>query len=314
MTVSVDLVVGYKGQDGSLLTHYLDSHSRDFIAISRRDILVSINNHSVYYPISSLENLLRSHLVCRIFFFSSISQSFEDPVDFDFLEHYDCGISLLVNILNVLRLDPTNIKPRVLFASSALVLNPNIINTSDFSDLSSRKVSSKYTAVKTIGEIICNQLINDGYEAYTVILFNHESCYRKPGFLFHKLIKYALSLNHHLSIDPLTLFSPNLSIDVGYAPEYMYLCTKLIDSCSPGTYTLCTENVYTISDYVSFVKETLQLHSLPITYSSDIDSQDRVVSASTQSLYDAIQLKPQIYGLNLIQKLVHDFQNLPQHQ
>ena len=307
MISSVDLVVGYKGQDGTILYNQYKSQSRDFIAISRNLVQININNVSDTYPISFLSQLIGQYTVSRIFFFSAISQSTEDLKDFDFLDHYESGIGLLVRILNILKDSQPRIKPCILYASSALVLKERVLANTDCFQPQNRNYSSKYCVIKAIGEHICSQLISDGYEAYVVIFFNHESCYRKPGFLFFKIITYALNLKLNIPQEPISLISPNISLDVGYGPEYMQLCTKLIDSGTPGTYILSTEKLFTINQFLSFTSTTIGFDLPNISFLSDKYCSDRIVTSSNKHLYSAIDAKPSIFGLCLIQNLIYDY-------
>ena len=146
----------------------------------------------------------------------------------------------------------------MLFTSSSLVFSNS--DESPQSEKTTRRPSCIYGKQKVLVEDYLN-FANKKFNtnAYTAILYNHESFYRKDKFFTKKLISFCSNYKSNQKEKKLELFNKNAYVDMGYAPEYVNAMFDLVNKGKPGSYVFATQKLMNIWN---FVKEVLKFYDL----------------------------------------------------
>lgn len=303
--MNYSIIYGSNGQDGQILKNQLRNRKFPIINITRKSIVIEdIDRKELPNTYESIK-FLQNYQIGYIYYFSAISRSSQYKNEDSIINQLESNFINFFKLTKILI--SANQYPKVFFASSSLVFensNQNIVN-----EKSIRNPISLYAKTKIMGEYFCESLNETGIEAYTGILFNHESIYRQKDFLFPKIINSALKAKNEDQIIKLKMGNPNIKIDVGYAPEFIELIQLLLDSGKPGTYIISTNTSITIREIIEYTKEILKIEkNLVIEYDPNLLIRKRkdIVGNNTK-LEKAIMKKPKVFKRKLLEKLCHDF-------
>ena len=236
-------IFGSQGQDGQLLNELLKANDIDFnlILFTKNSVLINnfedikeIQIENNYSYITLVNSLFIKFPPKIIFYFAAVHFSateFRNQISDNDLNNMSfVNYFLPLHIFNYCNIN--EIAAKILFTSSALVFSNS--EESPQSEKTNRKPSCIYGKQKVLIEeylIKINKKFN--YDTYTAILYNHESVYRKERFFTKKLISFCSNYRSNTSKSKLELFNKNLSIDMGYAPEYVNAMYKLITKGKP---------------------------------------------------------------------------------
>ncbi len=302
-----DLLVGSNGQDGKILSNLLIEQGIDVILVSRNDIL--IQTKSIKKRIernSNWFNIFSDLSIRNVFYLAAISRSSEHINKESSIEQLSTNSVDMFSIINTLLSSGSS--PKLFYASSSLVFGNRDLDL--VNEQTSRAPSCIYSKSKLIGEYICDSLTKDGIESYTGILFNHESSYRKSNFLFSKVIQTAIYAQKSNKQVELKLGDPTSKLDVGYAPEFIEAIISLINSSSPGSYIISTNTLFSISEIVDMILSNLGVkHLVYVNYeSSNLIRPPRQIRGDNSKLESVLGWKPEIFGQDLVSRLVVDYQ------
>ena len=147
-----------------------------------------------------------------------------------------------------------------------------------------------------------------GCNAYTAILYNHESFYRKEKFFTKKLISFCSNNKSNIKKTKLQLFNKNVYVDMGYAPEFIDVMFKLIKKGKPGSYIFSTQKLIKIED---FVKEVLRFYNLDedVINFNELDQRNSTqLLGLNKKLKNEIDWEPRYFQHKLVKKLCEDFE------
>ena len=292
--MATHLIVGGLSQDGRLLAEILPSSDR-VILTSRsyssqslpncKGEVVKLNPLNGLEIASLIDSLQPSH-VYHLSAQSSVGLSFRNPQD-----TFDSNLISFLNLLESLVL--TGQRPMVFFPAS----------TDMYGNISSGRINETTPCFPVspygISKHSAMQLAHMYSSRYSIpilsgILSNHESPFRSPYFVTHKLIRTA----YHAKHDPNTnvLFG-NLDIirDWGWAAQYMQVISDLLISGTTGEYLIATGtsvSLRTLAEY-AFSK-------LGLDYRNHISEDPSLVRPSEiNSIYcDNSKLLKRMPGLN----------------
>ena len=305
--MNYSIIYGSNGQDGKILNNQLRKANMPVISISREYIIIEDRNKKKLENNYESIKLLSRYEIGNIYYFAAISRSSQfknqdsifNQMDSNFLNFYNL-IKILINACQY---------PKVFFASSALVFENTNLSLVDENTI--RNPSSFYGKTKLMGEYFCESLYEKGIEAYSGILFNHESIYRQKDFLFPKIINSALKAKNTNKKIYLKIGDPNIRIDVGYAPEFIELIQQLLNSGKPGTYIISTNTLISIREIVETIIKIYDIkENLIIEYDSNLLKRKRKdIKGNNAKLEKIINKKPKVFKKNLLEILCKDFEN-----
>ncbi len=265
MSPKTALVIGSRGQDGSLLSKSLLSKNYKVIGLAKESKIPSetqiqlgiekeiieieaditdfekINNLIVKYQPDEIYNLAAQSSVGKSFFFPK--------------ETIESIVNGTINILEATR--QADYKGRIFFAGSSEVFGETFkaatINHSQSpkSPYAIAKQTS-FNLVKFYREIY-------GLQCVTGVLFNHESPYRSREFVTQKIILGAIECSKNKS-HKINLGNIDIARDWGWADEYMEGIQLINNSKKIKDQIICTGKLTTLKKFIEITFNKLDLN------------------------------------------------------
>ena len=227
--LSVALVTGSGGQDGSYLTELLEADGSSVVGVDRGGIDLTRR--------AEVEVLLRDVAPQEIYNLAApsfVPASWDDPA-----ETLRVGAGVAANLLAaVVRVDP---RIRFVQASSAEVFGAPDESPQD--ERTPYRPRSPYGAAKAAADfLVASYRAQHGVYACTAILYNHESPRRPVDFLPAKIACAAARR------EPVALGDLDAQRDWGYAPDYVRAMWLMLRQAEPDDYVVATGEVHTVRE------------------------------------------------------------------
>lgn len=242
------IIVGSDGQDGQLMNSLLLKKKYDIFNINRHNFDI--------HDSTSIKDLVKSYKPHEIYFFAASHKSSQDIVS-NFSED-------LIETLNVNTLSPNYFLDAILhhsqdtrffYASSVLVYpaGKSIINEKSFMNPDNPYAISKYATMQSI-----KSYREKGVFALSGILSNHESKFRKDVFLSRKIIKKAVDAFYG-DAEMLIIGDLNSYVDWGYAPDFIEIIHKIINSNKPSDFIIASGKLHQVRDFLEIAFKQVNL-------------------------------------------------------
>jgi len=263
------IIIGVTGQDGAYLAKLLLDKGYHVFGITRD--IVDLNNLNLRYlgiesdikmielEFPSKEKILKilkkikPDEVYNLAAQSSVGLSFIDP--FTTLEY---NISSVLYWLECIKSYNRDI--RFYHASSSEMFGN--IRTSDLPLKESLifRPASPYGISKAAAHwLAVNYRESSNIYTSCGILFNHESPLRGSNYVVKKVINTAIKIKMRIYSGELKLGNLNIQRDWGYAPDYVYAMWLIMQYKEPSDFMICSGNVWSLKDLVSYVFKYLDL-------------------------------------------------------
>lgn len=235
------IIVGSNGQDGKILTEYLRKKEYNLTLVNRATL--DITN------IEDVKKLVLEVKPHEIYFLPACHQSSEDITESEvtlFLKSYDVHVRAAMNFLESIVI--TVPEAKFFYASSS-----HIFPSSDGVKQNEKtlpKPQSIYAITKYSGMLVCNYYrVEKNIFASCGILFNHESNYRSEKYLSRKIV---IGVTQILQKKSTKLFLGNLdvSVDWGYAPDYVDAIYRIMQLHKPSDYVIASGELHTVREFV----------------------------------------------------------------
>lgn len=255
----VAIIVGDKGQDGTLLKGSLEKQDFQVIGVGRGRISLPDSSAIILDAEFSVANtdqvsaLVDEVRPSEIYYLAahhvSSEQNGSDNSPSEYDEYHQAHVVGLLNFLWAIR----NYSPnsRIFYAASSLVFNGShgLIQNEEtpFTPV------GFYGLTKTQGILICREF-RERYGIYTAvgILYNHESALRQEKFLSKKIISSA----HKISLgvqEELVLGNLSAETDWGYAPDYIDAFQYITRAVKPDDYVVATGESHSVKEFAKIV-------------------------------------------------------------
>ena len=177
-------IYGFEGQDGKLLSNYFINNSIPFIGVSKNKVVLFEGEEKKI--INNESNIFEHYEPESIFYFAAYHQSSENIDDKNSRLFLEINFNKFVDIVE--KIKNINSKIPIIYASSKLIFGTNENFTEDLAS----KPECHYSFTKSLSRLYIeyNNELNKT-NIYNCILFNHESRYRKEGFLIKKFMIIA---------------------------------------------------------------------------------------------------------------------------
>lgn len=260
------LICGVSGQDGAYLAKLLLGKGYQVWGTARDAQMAGFENlralgiREAVIPLSMVQSDFRSVLNSlirsdpeEIYFLSgqsSVGLSFEQPVET--MESVSLGV---LNLLEAIRFIGKPIK--VYHASSG----------ESFGDVGNQRATeetpfrprSPYGVAKASAHwLVANYREAYGLFACNGILFNHESPLRPARFVTKKIVSTACRIANGAH-EKLTLGRLDIVRDWGWAPEYVEVMWRMLQSDTADDFVIATGHSCSLADFVSFAFESVGL-------------------------------------------------------
>ncbi len=269
MISQMNMITGISGQDGILLSKLLRNQGEEFfgvitkhsnplrIDLLKREIqdvnLVQMPDFSE----NSFSNVLEHWKPTKIFNFASVSSvklSFEKP-DATHEVNYQLFANLISAVEKVL-----GGGARVFQCSSSEMFGNS--GGESQNESTQFKPISPYGESKLRAHLLAREYRDRGLFVTTGILFNHESEYRKEGFVVEKVTSY-MAKRKLGALDKLELGDINVARDWGYAGDFVSGMYKSLTIEEPNEFVFATGETKSISDLVEISLEIIGDKSFP---------------------------------------------------
>ena len=251
------LIFGITSQDGSLLAeNYLKKDYKVFGALTtKKKNLKNLNKLKIIKKVTLLKfidvnkkniELLIKKSKCSIIYLLSGISSVKKSENYKY-ETIVSNNLILIETLEFLRLN--NLKRiKVFNASSGEIFGDNRGKNNEESKINPL---SYYALAKAISlEIARAYRMQFKLKIYNGILFNHESHLRPKTYVIKKIINGVNNINNK-KIKKLTVGNTKVYRDWGWAPEYIKIFYKIMNTPIPDDYIIATGKVTKLDNIVT---------------------------------------------------------------
>lgn len=258
---NIALIIGDRGQDGTLLRESLGKQGFQIFGVNR-EYLIMPDTSVTKFNFDQMEALIQSFRPCEIYYLPAHHVSSEEnggaisPSDYE-AYHKVHVTGLLITLWAVIKYSPSS---RIFYAGSSLIYSgidgPIQNENTPFTPV------GYYGLTKAQGIFICREF-RERYGLYTAcgILYNHESVLRSEKFLSKKLIASAHKISLGLQHD-LTLGSLSSETDWGYAPDYVESFQRILRTEFPDDYVIATGESHSVAEFAQIVFDCFDLNYL----------------------------------------------------
>lgn len=258
------VIIGSKGQDGTLLFEFLTKKDYDVVGI---DIDVVQSNRSEFINKGKI-NIFKSEEVnslisCikpdEVYYLAAYHHSSEDQEisTKELVEKsYQINVCGLVNFLEAIK--ENSLKSKIFYASSSLVFGDSAKNPQ------TEETPLEPSCVYGITKVSAMQLCRFYKERFSMfvsigILYNHESHLRKENFISQKIISSVKRIKEGLQ-DELVVGDLNAETDWGYAGDYVEAMWSILQIDIPETFIVATGKTHCVEDWIRLSFENVGLN------------------------------------------------------
>ena len=308
------LIIGCRGQDGSLLCKSLLKKNYCVIGMTR-DSSKEISNHHLLginhdiqikeCEITSLESLVKlisdeyPDQIYNLAAQSSVGKSFYNPS-----ETIESIVNGTLNILEACR--KINYNGTLFFAGSSEIFG----NTEIAADINHRQYPISPYAIAKQTSLNLVKFYREIYNlrCYTGILFNHESPLRGKQFITSHIISGAIKCSKNRD-HKLELGNLNIARDWGWAEEYMEAIQLMNTGRNKADHVICTGRLTSLVEFISmaFNKLSLNYQDHIIVSSEKVRKADIHNSfGDPKPFYDQFKWKAKLSISEIIDNLIED--------
>ena len=308
------LILGIKGQDGSLLSKFLLQKNYKVTGVSR----TKFNNKNLkklkvrknlkihcfdYCDKNKMQNLLIKENFDEIYFFAGQPI----PIVSNKLSS-DTLNSNIIPVFNILlTIYKFDLKSKFFNACSCEIFgdNKNRVN---------EETIKKPVSVYGLSKLISLELVKFFREKFDLkccsgILFHHESEFRKNNYFIKKLVNGALKIkkNQNKKIKKIKFGNINVVKDWGWAPEYVFIINKILISNKIDDYIICSGVSKSLNSVISHTFNSLKLNRKKyVTIDKDLKRRAdiKISKGDNNKLFKKLKIRPKNNIFNVIDKLI----------
>ncbi len=312
------LILGIKGQDGSLLSKLLLQKNYKVTGVSRTKLnnknlsqLKIKKNIKIHYfdycNKNKMQNLLKKGNFDEIYFFAGQpTPSISNKLSLDTLN------SNIIPVFNILlTIYNFDLKSKFFNACSCEIfgINENRVH---------EETIKKPVSVYGLSKLISLELVKFFREKFNLkccsgILFQHESEFRKNNYVIKKLVKEALKIrknkNKNKKIKKIKFGNINVVKDWGWAPEYVYIINKILTSNKIDDYIICSGVSKSLNSVISHTFNSLKLKRKKyVTIDKNLKRKldIKISKGNNNKLYKKLKIRPKNNIFNVIDKLIEN--------
>lgn len=317
-----NLIVGHRGQDGTLLRQQLDADGESWVGLGRSVVEASSEFDSVINPIdlsdaAAWKTLLDTVKPKRVFYLAAAHES--SAVADDRPLHARYLNELSVNTLGVLHaleaIRTVSPDTRFVFASSSFIFAATDHPSAKLDENSPAEPFNTYANEKLLASRICEDFRQQhNLHASVAILFNHESPYRRAGFFTAHVMQSIADLVSGKA-DTFEVGNPDAVVDWSYAGDAVRAMRLMAEHDQSDTYVVASGVGHTVRQFLdlAFEHAGLDLDRVMKIDASRLHRQNPCRVGNPQKLVDATGWAPTLSFPELVRHLVdHALQKQPQ--
>lgn len=317
-----NLIVGHRGQDGTLLRQQLEADGQSWLGLGRSTVETSSDLPDDLKPIDLADaaawtNLLQQTQPKRLFYFAAAHES--SAVADDRPLHARYLNELHVNTLGVLHaleaVRTVSPDTRLVFASSSFIFAPTDGPDTKLDETSPVEPFNTYANEKLLASRICEDFrAQHGVHASVAILFNHESPHRRAGFFTAHVMRSLADLVQGKA-DTFEVGNPDAVVDWSYAGDAVRAMRLIVDQPEADTYVVASGVGHTVRQFleIAFDHAGVDLDRVLKVDASRLHRHNPCRVGNPQKLIDATGWAPTLRFPDLVRHLVdHALQQQPQ--
>ena len=315
MNNSKILIVGHKGQDGTLLRESLAAQHTEVVGLGRGGLdYYDERGECTSSRVGEMrvEEVIQEELPSEIYYLAAEHTSSEGDLSttlspVSFTRYTETNVSGFLRTLDAVRLHSP--QTRVFYASSSHIFGPG--EARSLSETSPLNPQSFYAITKAQAMWVARKFRREaGLHVSCGILFNHESHLRKPSFFSAKIIEGAIQVKRGLVSE---IFVGNLDAkaDWGYARDFVEAFQILVRAGAPDDYVIATGETHTVKQFVSAVFESFDLdwRSHVQQDPSLVEKQQNIEKADPSKIFAETSWRPKLAFDDFVRLLVSDHLN-----
>lgn len=254
----VALIIGHRGQDGTLLREFLEKEGTEVVGIGRSGLATRLGTEAT--DLTSVEStcqLIRSIWPTEIYYLAAHHGSSETmsaaPEVACIAESWTTHVAGFDALLqSVQRL---NSPARVALASSCLIYGPSegLIDESAL-----LRPDSIYGVTKAAAVLLARDRREVGVPVFSAVLFPHESGLRPEIFIASKIVRAGLRIQMGSS-ERVTIAAPDAVVDWSLAESVVENLVTLLRNGDPDDYIFASGRENTVDDLIEAVSRELNI-------------------------------------------------------
>lgn len=257
------VIVGHRGQDGTLLAANLLAKGYSVIGIGRTETMCDGTPSDQIIDVTdqdAVKQFLASVGVCEIYYLAAYHSSSEKVGILDspaelFRRSQAVHVTGLLNVLEAMR----EVAPesRLFYAASSLVFSGKHGEVQD-EDTPLDPVGI-YGITKAQGFWLCREF-RERHQIFAAsgILYNHESSFRPITFLTSKIVRAAIDIAGG-GAEKVQVGSLSAKVDWGLASDYVAAFQAILALESPDDFVIATGEAHSVEEFVSAVFQYFSL-------------------------------------------------------
>jgi GDPmannose 4,6-dehydratase len=245
------LVVGHKGQDGSILRQQLLSCGQTVYGLGKGGLEApdgSVDPSVSLADLDSLRDAINRIQPEEVYYLAALHHSSQSVPDGGSIVHGSLTVNTLglAEVLEAIRLEAPS--ARLFYAASSQVFgDPETCPQTEETPFAPR---SPYAVSKVAGIELCRYFRRaHGIFAACGYLYNHESPTRPASFLSRKTAIAAAAIAEGRG-QGLVLGKLDAVVDLGYAPEYTEAMRLILSLPDPADFIVASGQATTVQDFV----------------------------------------------------------------
>lgn len=316
-----NLIVGHRGQDGTLLRQQLEAAGESWLGLGRSAVEASPGLDHAMSPVDladagACRELIEAVKPRRVFYLAAAHESSavadDRPLHARYLNELNVNTLGVLHLLEAIRAESP--ETRFVFASSSFIFAATE-NVDDRLDEHSRvEPFNTYANEKLLAGRMCEDFrITHGVHASVAILFNHESPYRREGF-FTSHVMQSLAALVRGEADVFEVGNPDAVVDWSYAGDAVRAMRLIADHHQPDTFVVASGKPHTVRQFLelAFDHAGIDLDRFLKVDPSRLHRQNPCRVGNPQKLIDATGWAPTMDFPQLVRHLVdHALQAQP---
>ncbi len=233
-------IVGCNGQDGRLLTSYLQARDYVVIGLGRSDLDI--------FDSQAVESFLLSSRPDEVYYLAAFHHSSESlPLSEESLWEESMRVhhNGILNFLQIIFAE--NLKTKIFYASSSHIFE----DSQDMqNELTPYCPSSVYSMTKVAGMKVCKDFRDNKRVHVSVgILYNHESVFRSSRFVSRKISSAVARIKLNLE-EKVELGDLDVIVDWGSAADYVEAMWKMLQLSYSDEFIISTGIPRSLREFV----------------------------------------------------------------
>jgi GDPmannose 4,6-dehydratase len=292
------IIVGSRGQDGTLLSQYLRKNNYQITGIDTNSNVAVTNADQV-------AGLIKELKPDELYYLAAFHQSSQDkPIDQTVLytRSYEVNVFGYINFLEALRKHSPGSK--IFYAASSMIFGNAV--KEEQTENSPYSPNTPYGITKLDGMLISKSYREHyGLFASCGILFNHESELRPANFITTKLIQGAIDIKRGTKTN-LEVGSLSAKVDWGYAYDYVEAMAAILNLQNPDDFIIATNKLHSIADLaqVAFTYLGLDWKKYVVENANVLTRQKTAIRGNFAKLTNQTHWTPSVSFKEMVKRII----------